>query len=197
MGCRICKNLSGSNWPRLCVAFRKHKFNKKTCFMKPLWRVCGMCFLLCGSLFCSLCYEYFSTIFNSYVWPLERRKRAQMIIVKKEREGDIIYLFTSFLHLPILLLLHPPVSLSSQQKYIYWDTLALNFLPAAVSNTLLNYRTVNIYDKWSQQTRFWFITLSKHTVFTLGNQSINLSLDHVQINSLIQIPSGARQLTHE
>lgn len=162
-------------------------------FMKGLCNV----FPALWQLILQLMLWIFFTIFNSYVWPLERRKGAQMIIVKKEREGDIIYLFTSFVHLPILLLLHPPVSLSSQQKYIYWDTLALNFLPAAVSNTLLNYRTVNIYDKWSQQTRFWFITLSKHTVFTLGNQSINLSLDHVQINSLIQIPSGARQLTHE
>ena len=45
---------------------------------------------------------------------------------------------------------------------------------ASVSCTLLSYRTGNIYDKWSQQTRLWFTSLSKHHVFTQGNQSINL-----------------------
>lgn len=116
-----------------------------------------------------------------------------MIIVKKEREGDIIYLFSPPTHPSP----PPSPSLSVQPTEIHLLRHTCLGFPAAVSNTLLNYRTVNIYDKWSQQTRFWFITLSKHTVFTLGNQSINLSLDHVQINSLIQIPSGARQLTHE
>lgn len=53
---------------------------------------------------------------------------------------------------------HPPSSSappSRWQKYINQDTLASNFLPQQLlsPNTLLSYRTENIYDKWSQQTR--------------------------------------------
>lgn len=64
---------------------------------------------------------------------------------------------------------------------------------AAVSNTLLSYRTEKIYDKWSQQTGLWFTSLSKHTVFTPGNQSINLFPVYVGINSLIQMLSDVHQ----
>lgn len=44
---------------------------------------------------------------------------------------------------------------------------------------------------------FWFTSLSKHTVFTPGNQSINLFPAHEQINSVLKISLGVCQQTQE
>lgn len=124
-----------------------------------------------------------------YRWERKRKR-----VVEKAMERSL----TSYLQPPDLLLLHPWVPPSYWQKYINWDMLALKSLPQQLlSQTLYWVIEQRIYMTNGVNRLGWFTSLSKHSVFTPGNQSINLFPAHVRINSLLQIPSGVRQQTHE
>ena len=101
----------------------------------------------------------------------------------------------NYLHPHGLPLLHRWLPPSCWQKYINQDTLALKFLPQQpLSQTLYWVIERRIYmTNGVNRLGFWFTSLSKHSVFTPGNQSINLFPAHEPINNPVWISSGVHQ----